>query len=83
MFVNEDYQNYKYLVKASDNYVVLSNSRFIDGSWDSPDTINVIYQYIKPSWLTIEDTYTSSSSYTFKQVDIDSEFTSRADYMII
>lgn len=83
MFVNEDYDNYKYLVKVSDNYVVLSNSRYIDGTWEEPDTINVIYQYIKPSWLTIKDTYTSTSSVSFKQIDVDSEFTSRADYIDI
>lgn len=84
MFVNEDYENYRYLVSASDNYYILTNSRYIDGSFDSPDEINIIYQYIKPSFLTIPSTYTSYRYEEFTRVDnLTSDFKERGDYIDI
>lgn len=65
IYVPSEYSNYKYLVSVSDNYIVLSNSNSIDGTWDNADTINVIYQYLTPSIYTIESTYTSTSSRRF------------------
>lgn len=79
IFVNEDYNNYKYLVEASDNYVVLSNSSYVEGDWQNPDTIDVIYQYIKPSTLTIEGTQTYTTTKSFDRVEISNDFWDRGD----
>lgn len=83
IFVNEDYDNYKYLVEASDNYVVLTNSSYASGTWESPDEIDVIYQYITPSTLVIEGTRTYNSEKYFERVDISSDFWDRADSPMI
>lgn len=79
IFVNEDYDNYKYLVEASDNYVVLSNSSSVHGDWQNPDEINVIYQYIKPSTVVIEGTQTYTTEKYFDRVEISSNFWDRGD----
>ena len=79
MFVNEDYSNYKYLVSVSDNYVVLTNRHSVSADWQNPQNINVIYQYFKPSFVTIESTRTVNSSVVYEQVDISDSFYSRAD----
>lgn len=79
IFVNEDYDNYKYLVEASDNYVVLSNSSYVEGDWQNPDTIDVIYQYIKPSTMVIETTQTYTTTKSFDRVEISSDFWDRGD----
>lgn len=83
MFVNEDYLDYKYVVSCSDNYIILSNERFINGDYTSPDTVDVIYQYLSPSFLTIPDTYTSYSSRSFPKIEVDSNYWSRADSLWI
>lgn len=80
MFVNEDYLNYKYVVGVSDNYVVLTNQHTVNASWDSPRTIDIVYQYLKPSYLTIEGERTFSNTQTFEQIDVDDSIFSRADY---
>lgn len=80
MFVSNDYKNYKYVVETSDNYLVLTNQSSINASWESPRTINVVYQYLEPSFLTIESTRTYSSSRSFDQVETSQSFYSRADF---
>ena len=79
IFINEDYYNYKYLVEASDNYFVLTNSASTNGSWESPDEIDVVYQYIKPSTLTVEGSQTFTTTKSFDKVDLSSDFWERAD----
>lgn len=79
MFVNENYKSYKYLVSVSDNYVVLSNQSSVNGSWQYPETYEVIYQYFKPSTVVIEQTRTSTSSQTFEKLKTSSDFWERAD----
>ena len=83
MFVNEDYTSYKYLVDASDNYVILTDQRSVNGSWQSPEEIDVIYQYLKPSFVTLETTQTFSSARYFEQIDVNNNFYSRADCLDI
>lgn len=83
IFVNEDYDNYKYLVEASDNYVVLTNSSYVEGDWQNPDEIDVIYQYIKPSTMVIEATQTYTTTKSFDRVEISSEFWDRGDSPMI
>lgn len=80
MFVNEDYLNFKYVVSVSDNYVVLTNRHSLIASWDNPQTIDVIYQYLKPSTLTIEGERTFNTSQVFEQIDVDNNMSSRADF---
>lgn len=79
MFIDENYKNYKYVVGVSDNYVVLSKTPSVTADWQSPKTIDVIYQYLNPSFLVIEDTRTFSSSQSFDSVDSSQSFFSRAD----
>lgn len=79
MFLNEDYTNYKYLVEVNDNYVVLSNSSYANGDWQNPDTIDVIYQYLEPSFLVIEDTKTYNTSVSFNEIETSQSFYARAD----
>lgn len=83
MYVNEEYLNYKYVVGVSDNYVVLSNRSSVNASWDNPQTLNVIYQYLKPSTLSIEGERTFNSSQTFEQIDVSNSDFERADYIDI
>lgn len=80
MFVNADYTNYKYVISVSDNYVVLTNRSSVNGSWDNPQTLSVIYQYLKPSFLVIEGERSFSTSQTFEQIDISDNDFERADY---
>ena len=83
MFVNEDYSNYKYIVSASDNYVILTNRRTVNGSYLAPETISIIYQYLNPSFITIEGTRTVNSSVTYEPIDISNSFFARADCLDI
>lgn len=83
MFVDENYSNYKYVVAESDNYLVLTNRRSVNASWDSPQTISVIYQYLNPSFLTIEGNRTVSTSVTYPEVEISDSFFARADCLDI
>lgn len=79
LFVNEGYEDYTYIVESSDNYVVLTNQRSVDGSWDNRESIDVIYQYLTPSFLTIEDTREYSSSVSFNQIETTNDLYYRAD----
>ena len=72
MYLPSSYNNYKYLVEAHDNYVVLSPNHHIYGDSGDPATINCVYQYFYPSIYTIEGTYTSEDTLTFP--DISSSF---------
>lgn len=80
MFVNEEYSNYKYVVAVSDNYVVLSNKKNISATWDNPSTIDVVYQYFKPSFVSIPGTRSFNTSQTFEQIEVSSNFVDRADF---
>lgn len=53
IYVKEDYENYKYLVSVSDNYVVLTNQ-----SRANNEEIDIIYQYINSPFTVIESTKT-------------------------
>lgn len=85
LYVDENYSNYKYLVSASDNYIILTNEPYALGSWDSPDTINIIYQYLKPGYLVIEDRKTYTSNVDFRNIsnNISHNWKDRADYTTI
>ena len=80
MFVNDDYLSYKYVVSVSDNYIVLTNRSSVSADWQSPQTVDIIYQYLKPSFLTIEGERTFNTSQTFERVDVTSNDFYRADY---
>lgn len=81
-YLPEEYSSYKYLVSASDNYVCLSNSHRVQGSWEDPDSIDVVYQYFTPSITTIPSRLTFSSSQTFTNVssEISTDIFDRADF---
>lgn len=79
VFVNEEYNNYKYLVEASDNYVCLAKTSSVTGDWQNPTTIDVVYQYLEPSFLTIEDEITFTSEKTFSRVETTQSFYARRD----
>lgn len=79
MFVNEDYSNYKYVVGLSDNYLVLSKQSNVNASVLNPVTIDVVYQYLNPSFLTVEATRTFTSSTIFSEVETSQSFFARSD----
>lgn len=80
MFINEKYKNYNYVVGISDNYLILSKQASVNASWDNPRTIDVVYQYLNPSFLTIEATRTFNTTTYFSEVDENSQsFFARAD----
>lgn len=84
MYIDENYDNYKYLVQASDNFVVLTNQSSVSGSWDRPDTIDIIYQYFEPSFLVVESEKTYTNTQTFTRInDIESGFFARPDCLDI
>lgn len=80
-FLNEDYNNYKYLVSVSDNYICLSNESSINGDWNNADSVSVIYQYFNPSTQVVKSTLTSYSTQSFTNVQnqISNDFYYRAD----
>lgn len=80
MYVDRNYSNYKYIVAVSDNYIVLTNRRNVNADWQTPQTIDVIYQYLKPSFLVIEGERTFTNSQTFEQVEVSQNDFERADY---
>lgn len=79
LFVNENYKNYKYIVGVSDNYLVLTNCPSVNASYQNPQTIDIIYQYLNPSFLTVEGTRTYSSSTLFEQIETSQSFFARSD----
>lgn len=79
MFVNEGYENYKYFVNASDNFVVLTNKSYVNADYNNPQEINVIYQYFNPSYITIEGKQTIRTSTSYIQVETSNSFWDRPD----
>lgn len=79
IFVKEEYTNFDNLVEVSDNYIVLTNRASVNGSWENPTEINVIYQYLEPSELVIEDTMTFNTSRSFESIETSQDFYDRAD----
>lgn len=79
MFVNEGYEDYEYLVEASDNYYILSKDSYADGESGDEDIINVIYQYIKPSTLTIEGKIIYTTSKDFEKIEQSNNYWDRGD----
>lgn len=68
IYLESNYNNYKYLVDCSDNYIVLSTrSRVVVPSGDSVD-IPVIYKYFQPSFITLESNYNIYESTNFSDV---------------
>lgn len=79
MFVNSDYLNYDNIVEVGENYICLSKVNSVSADWQNPKTIDIIYQYISPSILTIESSRTFSSSQIFENVEVSDNFFDRAD----
>lgn len=79
MFVKEEYASYDNLVEVSDNYIVLTNRASVTADWQNPNEINVIYQYLEPSELVIEDTMTFTTSRSFESIETSQNFYDRAD----
>lgn len=83
MFINDNYKNYKYVVGISDNYLILTKQSQVSASWDNPRTIDVVYQYLNPSFLTIEATRTFTTTTVFSEIDTSQSFYARADCLDI
>lgn len=84
-YMNSDYSDYKYLVEAHDDFLILSSRSHISGSSGDIDYIPIIYQYLSPSSLTIPSRYYSYDTLTF--VDVSSQFSDsiydRKDFPLI
>lgn len=83
MFVNSDYLNYDNIVEISDNYVCLTRSNSVNGDWQNPVTIDVVYQYLTPSFLCIESERTFTNSVDFKPIETTDNYWQRADALEI
>lgn len=83
MFVNDDYTQFKYVVGISDNYLILAKVDHVNADWNNQKTIDVVYQYLNPSFLTVEATRTFSSTTYFSEVETSQSFYSRADCLDI
>lgn len=79
MYVPSDYDDYNYLVSLSDNYAVLTNRHVVNGSWESPIELSVIYQYFLPSNVTVPSRININSTRTFQEIEITDNFYSRGD----
>lgn len=79
MYVNEEYSQYKYVVGISDNYLILAKQPNVVADWNNPKTIDVVYQYLNPSFLTVEATRTFTSTTVFSEVETSQSFFARAD----
>lgn len=82
MYINENYNNYKYLVEPHDNYVILSNKSHISGSSGDADLIPVVYNYYYPS-VSLPGTYSSEQSFSFTSLDLSNNIEDRADFPLI
>lgn len=83
LYVNEGYENYKYIVSVSDNYIILTDRKNVTADWTNPVDIPIIYQYFIPSNCTIETTRTVSSNQSYSTVDISTDYWDRADCSLI
>lgn len=83
MFINQNYKNYKYVVGISDNYLILARQSSVNASYNNPVTIDVVYQYLNPSFLTVEATRTFTTFTNFSQIESSQSFFARADSMDI
>lgn len=79
MFVNEGYEDYKYVVGVSDNYIILTNQPRVNADWQNPQTIDIIYQYLDPSFITIENTRQYTSTTIFTPIENSQSFFARPD----
>lgn len=77
IYVNEGYKNYKYLVSASDNYIILTDQKKAGGNKEY-ETINIIYQYINPP-ITIESTKQVWNEINYTKIETSSNLFDRAD----
>ena len=81
MYIDENYNNYKYLVEAHDNYIILSSSSAIHGESGDTDNVNAIIQYINPPY-TIPLTYYSEKTFSFTDIEsnLSNNIEDRADF---
>lgn len=79
MYVPEGYEDFKYIVDFSDNYIVLSDRSSVSGDWQNPVERDVLVVYHVPSiyHFTYKRRFTTSQQFT--RVDVDSSIYSRAD----
>lgn len=79
MYVNEEYSEYNYVVGISDNYLILAKQPNVVADWNNPKTIDVVYQYLNPSFLTVEATRTFTTTTVFSEVETSQSFFARSD----
>lgn len=79
MFVNENYKDYKYVVGNSDNYIVLAKQDHVNADWQTPKTIDVVYQYLNPSFVSFVATRTFNTTTYFSEIETSQSFFARAD----
>lgn len=82
MYIDNDYLSYSYLVEAHDNYVILSNVSSIQGESGDFDSVHAVYNYFSPP-VTIPFTYYSYDTFNFPSIEVDNNFSSRADFPFI
>ena len=79
IYLNDNYKNYKYLVEVSDNYICLTDEKNIVADWEHPHSIDVVYQFFKPSTYVVEDVKTYTSDRSFETVKTSQDFWDRGD----
>lgn len=80
LYINDDNNlNYKYVVSYSDNYVVLSNQRYVYADYTEPEDLILLVQYFSPSDLSFKTTQTFYNDRTFTQIDVTNSDWQRKD----
>ena len=81
IFVNDT--DYKYVVSRSDNYIVLTNQRNVNASYQNPVEIETFTQYLYPSTYSYEGVQTITTSRRYDEIEVSDSFWDRSDMPII
>ena len=78
LYVKDGYEDYQYIVSQSDNYIILTNQATAGGE-DRYETIDIIYQYLKPSELVIEGEKQVWNYTEYQKIETTQNYWERAD----
>lgn len=69
MYLQKEFEDYKYIVDYSDNYVVLYNRSYVNGDYQSPSIIKCLVKYNNDSSLYFYDNRTFYTYKTFEKIN--------------
>lgn len=78
-YLENQYSSYKYVVEYSDNFLVLSNQRRVQGTYEDPESINVLVKYFQPSDFSFMTSKIFYNYQTFDTISTSDDDMDRAD----